>query len=122
LQPAVLVMIGGLSAVVRWLVTAQAPSIELLAVVQAAHGLTFGLTQVGIMGLMVRNVPLHVMAQAQGYLAACSGVVASSASVLSGAIFARHGPAVYYLMAAMALLGAAVMWSARDRLAPSSEA
>jgi MFS transporter, PPP family, 3-phenylpropionic acid transporter len=122
LQPAVLVMIGGLSAVVRWLVTAQAPSIELLAVVQAAHGLTFGLTQVGIMGLMVRNVPLHVMAQAQGYLAACSGVVASSASVLSGAIFARHGPAVYYLMAAMAFLGAAVMWSARGRLAPSSEA
>jgi MFS transporter, PPP family, 3-phenylpropionic acid transporter len=122
LEPSVLVVIGALSAVARWLITAQEPAVGLLAVVQLSHGLTFGLTQVGVMGLMVRNVPIHVMAQAQGYLAACSGVVASSASVLSGAIFARHGPGVYYLMAAMAFLGAAVMWSARDRLAPSSEA
>jgi MFS transporter, PPP family, 3-phenylpropionic acid transporter len=116
LQPAVLVMIGGLSAVVRWLVTAQAPSIEVLAVVQTAHGLTFGLTQVGIMGLMVRHVPIGVMARGQGYLAAVGGIVSSSASVLSGAIFARHGAGVYYLMAAMALLGTAVIWLARDRL------
>jgi PPP family 3-phenylpropionic acid transporter len=119
LQPAVLVMIGGLSAVVRWLVTAQAPSIEVLAVVQTAHGLTFGLTQVGIMGLMVRHVPIGVMARGQGYLAAVGGIVSSSASILSGAIFARHGAGVYYLMAAMALLGTAVIWLARDRLALS---
>jgi PPP family 3-phenylpropionic acid transporter len=56
------------------------------------------------------------MARGQGYLAACAGIVASSASMLSGAYFARHGPGVYYVMAGMALLGAAVMWSARDRL------
>jgi MFS transporter, PPP family, 3-phenylpropionic acid transporter len=115
-QPSVLVLIGGLSAVVRWLVTAQAPPVGVLAVVQLAHGLTFGLTQVGTMALMVRHVPIHVMARGQGYLAACGGVVASGASILSGAIFARHGPGVYYVMAAMALLGAAVIWAARDRL------
>jgi PPP family 3-phenylpropionic acid transporter len=57
------------------------------------------------------------MARGQGYLAACHGIVASGASILSGAIFARHGQGVYYVMAAMALLGAAVMWSARDRMA-----
>jgi PPP family 3-phenylpropionic acid transporter len=68
------------------------------------------------MALMVRHVPIHVMARGQGYLAACGGVVASGASILSGAIFARHGPGVYYVMAAMALLGAAVIWAARDRL------
>jgi len=116
LQPAVLVVIGALSAVGRWLITAQAPQVGVLAVVQLAHGLTFGLTQVGTMGLMVRHVPIHVMARGQGYLAACAGIVAGSASILSGAIYARHGPGVYYVMAAMALLGAAVMWSARDRL------
>ena len=33
------------------------PPIALLAVVQLAHGLTFGLTMVGTMGLMVRHVP-----------------------------------------------------------------
>jgi PPP family 3-phenylpropionic acid transporter len=122
LQPALLVMIGALSAVVRWLITAQDPPVAVLAVVQLAHGLSFGLTQVGTMGLLVRHVPIHVMARGQGYLAACAGIVASSASILSGAIFARHGPAVYYVMAAMALLGAAVMWSARHSIAFSSEA
>ena len=117
LSPAVLVMIGGLSAVVRWLITAQEPSVAVLAVVQTAHGLTYGLTQVGIMGLMVRHVPHHVMARGQGYLAACGGIVNSSASILSGAIYARQGQGVYYVMAAMALSGAVVMWLARHRLA-----
>src|SRR2546423_4267102 len=51
LAPALLVMIGGLSAMARWLITAQEPSVAVLSVVQLAHGLTFGLTQVGIMGL-----------------------------------------------------------------------
>jgi MFS transporter, PPP family, 3-phenylpropionic acid transporter len=116
IQPSVLVVIGALSAVARWVITAQAPSVGVLALVQLSHGLTFGLTQVGIMGLMVRRVPIHVMARGQGYLAAFGGIVASSASILSGVIFARHGPGVYYVMAAMALSGAAVVWSARDQL------
>jgi PPP family 3-phenylpropionic acid transporter len=117
LSPAVLVMIGGFSAVARWLITAQEPSVAVLAVVQLAHGLTYGLTQIGTMGLLVRHVPGHVMARGQGYLAACAGIVTSSASILSGAIYARHGQGVYYVMAAMALSGAIVMWLARHRLA-----
>jgi MFS transporter, PPP family, 3-phenylpropionic acid transporter len=115
--PAVLLMVGALAAVARWLITAQEPSAALLAVVQLAHGLTFGLTQLGIMGLLVRHVPGHVMVRGQGYLAACGGIVTSSASILSGAVYARHGQGVYYVMAAMALSGAIVMWLARERLA-----
>ena len=117
LSPAVLVVIGGLSAVARWLITAQEPSVAVLSVVQLAHGLTFGLTQVGTMILLTRHVPGHVMARGQGYLAACSGIVTIGASILSGAIYARHGQGVYYVMAAMALGGALVIWLARHRLA-----
>ncbi|HEY3891553.1 MAG TPA: MFS transporter [Bradyrhizobium sp.] len=124
LAPAVLVVIGALSAVARWLMTAQEPSAAVLAVVQLAHGLTYGLTQVGTMGLLVRHVPGHVTARGQGYLAACSGIIASTASILSGAVYARYGQGVYYVMAAMAASGAVVMWLARQRLAdhPQSEA
>jgi len=86
-------------------------------VVQLVHGLTFGLTQVGTMGLLVRHVPGQVMARGQGYLAACSGIVSSSTSILSGAVYARYGQGIYYVMAAMALSGAVVMWLARHRLA-----
>jgi PPP family 3-phenylpropionic acid transporter len=116
LSPAVLVIIAGLSAVARWLITAQEPPLPVLAWVQLAHGLTFGLTQIGTMGLMLQHVPSHVMARGQGYLTACTGIVTSIASVLSGAIYAQHGQGVYYLMAAMALVSAVVMWIARRRL------
>jgi PPP family 3-phenylpropionic acid transporter len=116
LPPAVLVVIAALSAVARWLITAQEPPLPVLAVVQLSHGLTFGLTQIGTMGLMVQHVPGHVMARGQGYLTACTGIVTSIASVLSGAIYAQHGQGVYYLMAAMAFASAVVMWLARHRL------
>jgi MFS transporter, PPP family, 3-phenylpropionic acid transporter len=117
LPPVMLVVIAALSAVARWVITAQQPPLAILATVQLTHGLTFGLTQVGTMGLLVRYVPGHVMARGQGYLAACSGIVSSSVSILSGAIYAQYGQGVYYAMAAMALSGAVLMWLARHRLA-----
>jgi PPP family 3-phenylpropionic acid transporter len=116
LPPAALVVIAASSGVARWVITAQAPPIAILAVVQLGHGLTFGLTQVGIMGLMVHHVPGHLMARGQGYLAACSGIVASTASIASGTIYAHYGQGIYYVMAAMAAAGGLVIWLARDRL------
>ena len=116
LQPSTLVVIGGCGAVARWLITAQEPPVAVLAVVQLAHGLSYGLTQLGTMGLMVRHVPMPTVTRAQGYLAACGGIVSSSASIVSGMIYARYGQGAYYAMAVMALAGVAVMWAARDRL------
>ena len=116
LQPATMLVIGAGAAVVRWLVTAQEPQVAVLALVQLAHGLTFGLTQVGTMGLLVRHVPAHIMARGQGYLAACSGLVGSSASILSGVVYARYGQGVYDLMAVMAGSGGLLIWLARGRL------
>ena len=117
LHPATMMMIGGVAAVMRWLVTAQEPQVAVLAVVQLAHGLTFGLTQVGTMGLLVRHVPVHVMARGQGYYAACSGIVSSSASIASGVVYARYGQGVYDLMALMAGAGGLLIWLARRWLA-----
>ncbi len=113
LQPATMMVIGALCAVVRWPVTAQEPQVAVLAFVQLAHGLTYGLTQVGTMGLLVRHVPVHAMVRGQGYLAACSGVVMSGTSILSGAVYAHHGQGVYYVMAAMAASGGLLIWFAR---------
>ena len=116
LQPSTLVIIGGLGAVLRWLITAQEPPVAVLAVVQLTHGLSFGLTQVGTMNLMVRHVPMPVVTRAQGYLAACGGIVSSSASIISGVIYASYGQGAYYAMAVMAFSGAAVMWFGRNLL------
>lgn len=115
-SPAVLIIIGAISGVVRWVVTAQEPRIEILAAVQLMHGLTFGITQVGTVALLVRSVPHHVLASAQGYLVATIGAFNSLAMVLSGLIYARVGEGVYYVMALMALGGGIVMLLARPRL------
>ena len=116
LQPSTLVVIAALSAAARWVIMAQDPPLAILATIQLAHALSFGLTQVGIMGLMLRNVPGHVMARGQGYLSACGGIVSGLASVASGTIYGNWGQGIYYVMAAMAALGGLVIWLARARL------
>jgi PPP family 3-phenylpropionic acid transporter len=116
LQPASLIAIGACSAVVRWLIMAQEPRLAVLAPVQLAHGLTFGLTQVGTMGLLVRLVPDHATARGQGYLAACSGIITSVASILSGVVYAHYGQGVYYVMAGMGASGGILILLMRRRL------
>jgi PPP family 3-phenylpropionic acid transporter len=124
LHPSLLVVIAGLSAVARWSITAQEPQVAVLAIIQLAHGLTFGLTQVGVMNLLVHHVPPHQMARGQGYYTATNGLLSSTTSIISGAIYARYGEGLYYVMAAMAGAGALMMWSVRHRLSahPQSEA
>jgi PPP family 3-phenylpropionic acid transporter len=116
LHPSSLMAIGGVSAVLRWIVTAQEPPLALLAIAQLGHGLTFGMTIVGTMSLLVQRVPSHQIARGQGYYAACNGLLGATTSIASGAIYARIGDNLYYVMAAMAAAGAIVIWSARHRL------
>lgn len=120
--PALLVILAALVAVARWIVTAQSPPLAMLALVQLSHGVTFGLTLVATMTLMVRHVPVEMMARAQGYLAASTGMVMAITAVGSGAVYARIGPGIYYVMAAMALTAAIVMAFGRHRAgSPSHE-
>ena len=116
LPPSVLVAIAALSAAARWTIMAQDPPLAVLAVVQLAHALSFGLTQVGIMGLLLQQVPGHMMARGQGYMTACSGIVAGLAAVASGPIYEHWGQGIYYVMAVMAASGGLVIWLARHRL------
>ncbi|MET0674598.1 MAG: MFS transporter [Bradyrhizobium sp.] len=116
LQPSTLVVIAAASAAARWAIMAQDLPLPVLALVQLGHALSFGLTQVGIMGLMLRHVPSHVMARGQGYLTACGGIVAALASIASGTIYGIWGQGIYYVMAAMAASGGLVIWLARARL------
>lgn len=120
-SPALLIAMGGLCAVFRWSVMAQMPSLPVLAMVQALHGATYGLTLLGTMGLLVRIVPMHMMASAQGYLAAASGIVMSSASILAGTMYSQLGADIYHAMTLMAAGGVAVVCLARRSLMQSGE-
>jgi PPP family 3-phenylpropionic acid transporter len=116
LSPAVLVIMGAASAVLRWILTAMEPRIEILTLVQLMHGLTFGITQVGIVAMLVRSVPHHLLASAQGYLVAFGGIVSAITVIVSGLIYARWGSGVYFVMAVMAAAGGMVMLVWRSRL------
>ncbi|MGX1165288.1 PPP family 3-phenylpropionic acid transporter [Bradyrhizobium sp. USDA 372] len=124
LHPSTLMAIGGVIAVLRWIVTASEPPLVLLAIAQLGHGFSFGMTILGTMNLLVQRVPSHQIARGQGYYAACNGLLGAATSIASGAIYARIGDGVYYVMAAMAAAGAILIWSARHRLTaqPQSEA
>lgn len=115
MRPTRLVMIAAGVAILRWLVTAQSPPLAVLALVQLMHGLTFGLTMISTMNLMARHVPGHIMASAQGYLVACTGIVMAATSIASGPIYQQIGQGVYDVMAVMALIGGGVMWAGQRR-------
>jgi len=114
--PATLMILGGLGALLRWTLTAQTLPLPVLVVVQLLHGATYGLTQLGTMGLLLQHVPQHVLARAQGYVAACTGLVMSSMAVMSGAVYARYGEGVYYVMAALGFAGTCVIWLGRKHV------
>lgn len=124
LHPSTMMAIGGVTAGVRWIVTANEPPLALLAIAQLGHGFSFGMTILGTMNLLVQRVPSHQIARGQGYYAACNGLLGAATSIASGAIYARIGDGLYCVMAAMAGAGAILIWSARHRLKaqPHSEA
>lgn len=116
ISPAVTVAIGAAGASLRWLITAQDPPLAVLAAVQLMHGLSFGMTHIGTVWLLARSVPHHVLASAQGYLAAALGIASGASLIVSGLIYAHAGQHVYYAMAAMATVGFIVIVYVRPQL------
>lgn len=121
-SPVVLVAASAACAALRWAITAFEPPLAVLALVQLMHGLSFGLTQLGIVALLVRNVPPQFAATAQGYLAAASGIVLGGATMVSGVLFSRFGESAYFAMAAMALAGAGLIVAAAPWLGAQAPA
>ncbi|OQW58771.1 MAG: 3-phenylpropionic acid transporter [Proteobacteria bacterium SG_bin9] len=120
ISPATQLLIGAVSCALRWVLTAQELPLPVLALVQLMHGLSFGMSHLGAVGLLVRLAPTHVIATAQGYQVAISGAVTGCVTVLVGAMFARLGDGVYYIMAVQALVGAVLVAVLRRRLDHSS--
>jgi MFS transporter, PPP family, 3-phenylpropionic acid transporter len=116
--PAMLVVIGGAGAALRWLAMAFNPPAALLPVLQLLHGLSFGATHLGALGYISRAAPEGRGATAQGFYAIVLGAVMAAMTGLSGWLFARYGELAYAAMALAAAGGcvcAAVAHQARRR-------
>jgi PPP family 3-phenylpropionic acid transporter len=115
-SPVWLVIAGASGAVVRWIITAYEPPIAILAAVQLMHGMSFGMTHLGTVGLMVRVVPHTIIASGQGYQVAAIGIVTSLAMIGTGALYGAIGLKVYDVMAAMAFVALILMVTMRKQI------
>ena len=126
LRPTTLLMIGGLGAVVRWLVIGASTDVLVLAATNWLHALSFACTYLGSLRALERRVPADQRATAQGLLgAATSGVGMVLGGVLGGFVYERFAGRAFFLMAALAALGAGLAWILRrqqDRAQPQLRA
>jgi len=100
-----LIMLGTGLATLRWTVTALAPPLGILFVVQTLHAGSFGLTHLGTMHFIRERVPASMRNTAQGlYSVLSSGVLMSGTMWASGALYGGLGGGAFFVMAAISAL------------------
>jgi PPP family 3-phenylpropionic acid transporter len=113
--------IGGLGAVVRWLIVGATTSVPLLAATNWLHGVSFAATYLGTLRALERRVAPHQRATAQGLLgAANSGIGMVVCGLVGGFLYERFGGLGFSTMALFAGAGVAGTWwlrRAADRAA-----
>jgi PPP family 3-phenylpropionic acid transporter len=102
---AVLLVAGGLGAVLRWTAMALDPPAAWLPALQLLHALSFGATHLGALGFVARNAPPGLGATAQGYLALALGTTMAAMTALSGGLYGAFGARAYAAMALVAIAG-----------------
>jgi PPP family 3-phenylpropionic acid transporter len=111
LRPTTIMAIGGLGAVVRWVIVGATTSVPLLAATNWLHGVSFAATYLGTLRALERRVQPHQRATAQGLLgAANSGIGMVVCGLVGGAIYERAGGVAFTSMAAFAAAGIALTW------------
>jgi PPP family 3-phenylpropionic acid transporter len=115
--PELMVIVGGLAALVRWTAFAFSPPLWLLFPLQALHALSFTATFLGSLALMERHAPPHAASAAQTISSACAGgLFIGLATLASGALFdafSAHGYLGMTLMTLAGLAGAALLLRGR---------
>jgi PPP family 3-phenylpropionic acid transporter len=118
--PIRLIAAGALAAALRWTLTALAPPLQLLFLVQALHALTFGAVFLGSVEFIARATPPRLVNTAMTLMASTGVGVATAFATFAGGYLYEWGgpPAMYGLMSAMGLAAFAMavilgrMWSA----------
>ncbi len=108
-SPEAFVMIGGVGAIVRWIIAGFAPSGILLWLIQGMHALSFAAVHVGAMRLIYREAPESAAGLAQTlYAALASGLLMGIAMLASGALYDAYGVQGYWAMAGLAAFGCVI--------------
>jgi PPP family 3-phenylpropionic acid transporter len=102
LGPAGLTACAAGASILRWTVTAAAPSLPVLALIQPIHAATFAMQHLSAMLVLSRFIPPERAATAQALHAALGyGAPTGLMMLLSGALYARIGGLTFLAMAAI---------------------
>jgi PPP family 3-phenylpropionic acid transporter len=107
LDPAWLLVIGGLAGGARWATLGMTDTLAPVIVVQALHAFSFGAAHLAAIHFIARTVPPELSATAQGlYGGVVMGLGLGVLFLASGWLYEAHAGGAYYAMAACSLLGA----------------
>jgi PPP family 3-phenylpropionic acid transporter len=110
-----LFVVGGLGAILRWLLAALGTGLPLLIVVQLLHALSFATTHLGAMTFLARRSPPGLAASAQVLHAIVVGTSVGLVTIGVGGLYETLGGGGFYVMAGLALPGALLAISAARR-------
>jgi PPP family 3-phenylpropionic acid transporter len=107
LDPAWLLVIGGLAGGARWAALGMTDALAPVIVVQALHAFSFGAAHLAAIHFIARTIPPDLSATAQGlYGGVVTGLGLGVLFLASGWLYEAHAGGAYYAMAACSLLGA----------------
>ncbi len=101
-----LFVIGGLGALLRWLLAGLGTGLPLLIIVQFLHGLSFATTHLGAMTFLSQRTPPGLAASAQVLHAVVVGTSVGLVMIGVGGLYEALGGGGFYVMAGLALPGA----------------
>jgi PPP family 3-phenylpropionic acid transporter len=109
-----LIMLGTGLATVRWTLTALAPPLAILFLVQTLHAGSFGLTHLGTMHFIRERVPASMRNTVQGQNAVLSsGILLSSTMWASGSLYGALGGGAFFVMAGISAVACSLAFVLR---------
>lgn len=112
-----LIAIGGILAIVRWVIFGLEPNLAGTFALQMLHAFSFGATFIGVMKAITERVPEEVTAAAQGLNIIATGGLMAIASLMSGVLYESLGVHAFVVMAIPAAAGLLILFFARPRRA-----
>ncbi len=102
-------VLGAVSAIVRWIAMSFALPTPLLFLVQGLHAATFASTHLGAVFALTRLVGETRRAQAQGWISGVNALVYAATAISCGFLWNAFGPRAYLAMAGVAAAGLALV-------------
>lgn len=101
----ILLLVGAVSAIVRFSGLALHPGLAASFVLQTMHGLTFGASHLGVMACFAAFAPLGARGRAQGLYGSIVALATVLATIASGELYRLAGAMVFAAMVPLGIAG-----------------